>query len=1346
MQRMLVLLVAAFLLPAPLLVTPGVGSPAGEDIYNETTDGTFRYLVRVHAGDAVPVAAADLEVQKERLDASARFSRELTQGELDGLETIFDIQFLRQAYSDPEDATTDLGTRISHVGPIYLLSFPWDAEPIVTQLGLGLDLGSGPFQATWIEPIWHPFLQVPLDLSVPELATNDAWNQLDYGPAGNQTPQLLSGDGIVVADLDTGIDVFHPMFFFADGASYDWIDDDGDGNLTFGTDAIDLDGDSTVDANETLEYLNVNSNTSYEAGKDWLYADLDGDGNRDFDSGFTESDATFGEPLFWFNDTNGNGSLDLGEQVVALNTSKILRVSDSGGDWVRGTDLINAAPDNNGHGTGVSGIINAGTVGQTYVGVAPGAELIVRDAFTVGFESSLTWALNHNADVVLYEVGGWVGFNLDGSSNLAGMMDGSVADTVHVNPAGNLAGSNRHANHSVDNLGTNFELDMPASYSSVWLSILWQNTSLSPTITFATPNGGAGNTTVVDGTGNTVTTTDNHDIYSDLTTSSRGTMRMDVQISRSGGSESGNWPITITGSSDPTMFHLFCADSATSWSGGCHFNNYNNPAYTTTWPATADSAITVASFGMRNNSAYADYGQLSSFSGRGPRIDNVPIMDIAAPGDLDIISAGSKDAGYNHGQLRWFGGTSAAGPHVAGAAALFLQANAGVNAAHAEAWAALNASGRADSWTGAVPNEDWGVGKMNVSRWASADLVDPVADAGGNQSGPPGIFTFNGVAADNRGPGGLNATWSFVYNSNPVEFYTPAFQFDFQISDTYTLTMMVQDAAGNTVFDQIELVVADVNPPVSDPGPELWTDEGIPVVFDGSNSSDDGLIVNYTWNITGQVGLFYGTSFAYNFSTGGDYDVTLTVRDQGPNLASNTTTVHVATGVGPTVVAGPAINITEGDTVFLDGSGSSDDHGIVSQTWSVAGSIYYSPWANHTFPVFGDYNATLTVVDIQGFVGQGVRPIHVADGTPPVANISGPSEIGERLPLILDGSGSSDNAGIVNYSWTFLDLNQSVVLYGDEMSYNFSAPQTTNISLEVTDAVGLSHNATLVVTVHANTDPEVSVDLRLGNEEFIINWNATDVDGDGLSLDLQLQRQVGTSWTVHESVPAQGGRATVDISAYGQATYRAFLDVIDARGGTTNASSPEVFVDRAPPAPSITTPIVVTGTGATIAWTSTDPGDLATFSIVLDGLVANITDASARQAQLSNLSLDTTFEVIVRSTDLGGASADSEAVTFSTPEPEDDNLGFLPAGIAGDLDILPLALGAAGLLLLLLVAMILLRRRKPGEESPALLAPPLFDDALDSDAPPALRECPVCGFRLNEKEHYCSACGAELQV
>jgi len=109
-------------------------------------------------------------------------------------------------------------------------------------------------------------------------------------------------------------------------------------------------------------------------------------------------------------------------------------------------------------------------------------------------------------------------------------------------------------------------------------------------------------------------------------------------------------------------------------------------------------------------------------------------QSIAAPGS-DIITTYSNGSTwllwYNNfgslpfdkqfGSYRLFSGTSAAGPHVAGCAALMLQVDP---TSGSQVKTIIESTARSDGFTGPVPNNDWGWGKLDVDGAASVLLAD----------------------------------------------------------------------------------------------------------------------------------------------------------------------------------------------------------------------------------------------------------------------------------------------------------------------------------------------------------------------------------------------------------------------------------------------------------------------------------------------------------------------------------------------------------------------------------------------------------------------------------------------
>lgn len=147
-------------------------------------------------------------------------------------------------------------------------------------------------------------------------------------------------------------------------------------------------------------------------------------------------------------------------------------------------------------------------------------------------------------------------------------------------------------------------------------------------------------------------------------------------------------------------------------------------------PATSHHATSAGSYVTRNcwpnadpnsgttcRSTSSSIGGISSFSGNGPTRDGRLKPEVAAPGEYVASSLSSivpaapqtRTADGLHYGLR---GTSMASPHAAGALAVILQFNPGLTAVQARDRLMLNA--RADAFTGAVPNQLYGSGKIDL--------------------------------------------------------------------------------------------------------------------------------------------------------------------------------------------------------------------------------------------------------------------------------------------------------------------------------------------------------------------------------------------------------------------------------------------------------------------------------------------------------------------------------------------------------------------------------------------------------------------------------------------------------
>ncbi len=215
--------------------------------------------------------------------------------------------------------------------------------------------------------------------------------------------------------------------------------------------------------------------------------------------------------------------------------------------------------------------------------------------------------------------------------------------------------------------------------------------------------------------------------------------------------KAGIWKINVYGATG--RFDMWLAGSTMDASIS---SNIDNSMIVGT-PGTAFNAITVGAYITKKRWVDLDGNSLqnpnlivysaSSFSSSGPARDGRTKPEISAPGEL-IAASYSADAPPN-GQHSIFKssysqwpnayivrdgkhaitqGTSFAAPHVAGTVALMLQQYP--NKTPGEIRQAIISTARTDNFTGTVPNDKWGYGKLDVLAGLQLLSVnDPVSES-----------------------------------------------------------------------------------------------------------------------------------------------------------------------------------------------------------------------------------------------------------------------------------------------------------------------------------------------------------------------------------------------------------------------------------------------------------------------------------------------------------------------------------------------------------------------------------------------------------------------------------------
>jgi len=182
--------------------------------------------------------------------------------------------------------------------------------------------------------------------------------------------------------------------------------------------------------------------------------------------------------------------------------------------------------------------------------------------------------------------------------------------------------------------------------------------------------------------------------------------------------------------------------------------------------------------------------------------------------------------------------------------------------------------------------------------------------------------------------------------------------------------------------------------------------------------------------------------------------------------------------------------------------------------------------------LYFNYNLTTHRVRITG--------TQTLDIIPPLATTEPNQTVNEDTVVTLDGSGSYDNVGIVNYTWTFVDVTPKT-LTGIKPTYIFNTPGKYTVTLNVTDAIRNWNTSTVIITVLDITPPIANA----GQNQTILQGTTLTFNG-GKSSD-----NVGIilyNWEFGDETSQTGVVATHTYSNPG--TYIVTLTVKDAAGNT----------------------------------------------------------------------------------------------------------------------------------------------------------------------------------------------------
>ena len=406
------------------------------------------------------------------------------------------------------------------------------------------------------------------------------------------------------------------------------------------------------------------------------------------------------------------------------------------------------------------------------------------------------------------------------------------------------------------------------------------------------------------------------------------------------------------------------------------------------------------------------------------------------------------------------------------------------------------------------------------------------------------------------------------------------------------------------------------------------------------------------------------------------------------------------TDVLPPVAQAPLLDeVDVGINTILDGAACYDNVAIATWNWSFdeMGQEVYKEGeqVEYAFKEAKVYTITLRVIDTSDNTDPGSMvkfDVTARDRIPPTADAGADQEVEQYTVVTFDGSNSSDNVGIVEYTWSFTYEGAPRSLTGMKVTQKFDIPGVYLVVLTVSDAASLTATDETTVTVLDTTAPVTEV---VYNPEMPINrkyseivqiiFNVRDAGGGTVELNYRINSTIWEKVTGALSLSFGG-----DLQ-YGDGMYEIEYFAQDTAGNTEDLQTIEQFlVDATPPTFTNMEPIVSPYTVTTETFTisgKTEPGAVLTINEVKVPLAVDGTFSH----EVTLVEGDNAF--FLHAVDPVDHSADLAIIlTWTKYDPDDTN------GDGGSL-LLYGAIGAVVLIVMVLLVFFLVIKKRNGEGS-----------------------------------------------
>ena len=419
---------------------------------------------------------------------------------------------------------------------------------------------------------------------------------------------------------------------------------------------------------------------------------------------------------------------------------------------------------------------------------------------------------------------------------------------------------------------------------------------------------------------------------------------------------------------------------------------------------------------------------------------------------------------------------------------------------------------------------------VRVNAGDVAENLPPTASAGPDAAAKIGdTIDLDGSGSSDPEGEPLDVSWQFVSqptgsalsNGDIQNSSSLAASFRPDKAGTWLVQIAVCDSEPLCDTDTVQFEVEGEpgnNAPSADAGADQSGNVGDTLTADASASSDpDGDALSFTWTLdsapsgsvrtTGDIAAASSDAPRLNLDVSGRYVLSVEVCDPSSACDTDTMTMSAAGAVNtaPVSDAGADQTVTLGDTVSVDGSGSSDPDGDpLTYFWgfnsvpsgsAIKGSSYADRAAVSTSfvpDVEGTYTVKLRVDDGTDFTND-TMTLTVEPGstnTVPVADAGADQDQCGPGDISLDGSGSTDADGdALTYAWVFISVPSGSALVNADIT-----DRKTDAASFTPDAEG-SYSLRLFATDPSGDSDTDRVDIEVGDDGTVLVLHMDESSG-----------------------------------------------------------------------------------------------------------------------------------------------------------------------------------------------------------------------------------------------------------